>query len=203
MRSASGFSSDKSSSDLSTFVDSPVSELSLTCNEKLSSILPSAATRSPASRIKISPGTTYFDGISILTPSRITLAFGEDRFLRLSSDFAAFSCCTVPSIAFSTITVIITIVLSILPVAADTIAATISIITSRSRNCSKNTRRVLFFLPSSSAFSPFSFSSASACCFVRPSFLVFRRLRISFFFTRYHGSIKLPPRCLYAENRQK
>ena len=109
--------------------DSPVNALSFTWREKFSIILPSATTKSPASRIKISPGTTSLEGISIFVPFLKTLALGAERAFKLFKDCSALTCCTVPSIAFKIITANITIVLSTFPVAIETIPAIISIIT--------------------------------------------------------------------------
>ncbi len=153
-RSAKGTSFSKVVSNLSILVDSPVKELSFTCNEKLSKILPSAVTKSPASSKSISPGTTSFAAISCFLPSLKTLAAGADRDFKASSDFSALTCCTVPKIAFRIKTTIITAVLSKLPVNAEITAATIKIITIRSLNCSKKTSTTLFFLPSTKALGP-------------------------------------------------
>ena len=49
----------------------------------------SAATMSPASNSRISPGTTSFAGISCFLPSLITLASGADSCFKLSKDFSA------------------------------------------------------------------------------------------------------------------
>ena len=125
------------SSFLSTFVDSPVSELSFTCNEKLSIILPSATIISPASSNKISPGTTFFESISCVRPFLITFGCGDDNAFKDSNDFSAFKYCTVPKIALRMITAKITIVLSTFPEIIEITAATINIITSKSLNCSK------------------------------------------------------------------
>ena len=74
----------------STPRDSPVRELSLTVSPYTSSSRPSAATISPVSRSRISPGTTRADGMVMLRPSRSTLASGEERRFKLSRDFSAF-----------------------------------------------------------------------------------------------------------------
>lgn len=102
-------------------------------------ILPSATTRSPASRKRMSPGTTFAEGISIFSPSLSTFASGEDKDFKLFKDFSAFSCCTVPSTAFITITARMTTVLSAFPDTMEITAAIIRMITRRSLNCSANT----------------------------------------------------------------
>ena len=94
---------------------------------------------SPASNSRISPGTTSFAGISCFLPSLITLASGADSCFKLSKDFSAFICCTVPRTAFITRTAKITMVLSSFPENMDMIAAPIRITTIRSLNWSKKT----------------------------------------------------------------
>ncbi len=91
-RSASETSLISSRPCFDTESDSPVRELSLTCKDTLSRILPSATARSPLSRYRISPGTTSADGIEIFSPPLMTTAQGAERDLRLSRDFLAFSC---------------------------------------------------------------------------------------------------------------
>ena len=80
----------KVSDCFSTLSDSPVRELSFTIRLWHSKILPSATTRSPASKRRMSPGTTREDGISMVCPSRRTRAAGEDKAFRLFRDFWAF-----------------------------------------------------------------------------------------------------------------
>ncbi len=168
-RSPSETSSAITSSFLSTLVDSPVKELSLTCKEKLSKTLPSAATISPASSKRISPGTISFDATSLRIPSRSTFAFGADNSFRESKDFSAFTYCTVPRMAFKIITTKITTVLSTFPETIEITAAAIKIRTNRSLNCSKNIIATLFFPCSVSTFSPCLRSSFAACSSVWPS----------------------------------
>ena len=98
----------------------------------LCKILPSATTRSPLSRYRISPGTTSFEGIWTFAPSLRATAMGEDKDFRLSRDFRAFSCCMVPRTAFRVMTAKITTVLSGLPVIMEITAAPMRIMTSRS-----------------------------------------------------------------------
>ena len=131
-RSASGTVPRSAPALLETGWASPVSELSFISRNWLSSTRPSAAARSPASRHRMSPGTTSDAGILCFVPSRITDAAGADRFFRLSRDFWAFWCCTVPKTAFKSTTAKITAVLSTLSVTADTAAAPRRIHTSRS-----------------------------------------------------------------------
>ena len=154
LRSASGRSSGRLPCVFSTLVDSPVNALSLTCREKLSRILPSATTMSPASSSTRSPGTSSLEGISFFFPSRMTFAHGADRFFRLSSDFSAFWCCTVPKTAFITRTTAITIVLSTFPENMEISAAISKMTMSKSANCDKKTFRSPGLFPSSSIFSP-------------------------------------------------
>ena len=73
---------------------------------------------------------------------------------RLSSDFSAFTYCTVPSTALRISTAKMTIVLSTLPEQAEIIAAIIKMHTIKSRNCSAKIRTMLFFFPSDSLFFP-------------------------------------------------
>ena len=67
---------------------------------------------SPASRVNISPTTRSSAGTSILWPSLMTFAFGDDILLRLLRDCSALKYCTVPKTAFNMRTAIITAVLS-------------------------------------------------------------------------------------------
>ena len=140
---------------LSTPSLSPVREDSLTFREKFSRMRPSATTMSPASSSTMSPGTTSAEGISTRTPPRSTLAVGEDMAFRLSRDFSAFTYCTVPRMALRMSTAKMTMVLSTFSDTAEIRAAMIRMITSRSLNCSRNTWRVLFFLPSDSLLGPY------------------------------------------------
>ena len=94
------------------------------------------------------------ESTSIFFPSLITLAMGEDRDFKLSRDFSAFSCCTVPRIAFMIITAKITIVLSTFPDTMEIRAATIRMITRRSLNCEKKIINGCGGLLSSSSFFP-------------------------------------------------
>ena len=152
----------KTVSCLSTFSDSPVRELSLTCRPYTSIRRASAATKSPASSSRISPGTTWEEGMSACLPSRRTRASGEDRDFRLSRDFSAFWCCTVPNTAFSSSTAKITPALPGSPVTMEIPAATIRIMTSRSLNCSRNTCHHCLRPASSITFSPYCFSRSFA-----------------------------------------
>ena len=159
----------------STLRDSPVRELSLTASLLTSKSRPSAATRSPVSSIKISPGTTRADGRERLSPARMTLASGEDSSFKLSRDFSALRCCTVPRAAFKSNTAKITIALSGSPVSMDTAAAAIKMITSKSLNWLKNTCHHCSRPCSVSTFSPYSvslfFASLSLIpCLQDPSF---------------------------------
>ena len=133
---------------------SPVRELSFTLREKFSKMRPSATTMSPASSSTMSPGTTWAEGITVRTPSRSTLALGADMAFRLSRDFSALKCWTVPSTALRSSTAKMTTVLSPSPETRETRAATIRMTTSRSLNCSKNTCTPVFFFPSARAFLP-------------------------------------------------
>ena len=109
---------------------------------------------SPASSSTRSPGTSSLEGISFFFPSRMTFAHGADRFFRLSSDFSAFWCCTVPKTAFITRTTAITIVLSTFPEHMEMSAAISRMTMSKSANCDKKTFRSPGLFPSSSIFSP-------------------------------------------------
>ncbi len=133
---------------------SPVRELSFTFREKFSRMRPSATTMSPASSSTMSPGTTSAEGISTRTPSRSTLALGADMAFRLSRDFSALKCCTVPSTALRISTAKMTMVLSTFSDTAEMRAAMTRITTSRSLNCSANTMATDFFLPSLSLLGP-------------------------------------------------
>ena len=82
----------------------------------------------------MSPTTTSLEGMTHVTPSRITLALGEERALRLSRDFSAFTYCTVPSTALSRMTAKMTMELSPWPDIREITAATIRIRTNRYDN---------------------------------------------------------------------
>ena len=146
----------------STLRDSPVRELSFTVNPWTSRSRPSAATRSPVSIIRMSPGTTIEEGMISSAPARMTLASGEDSCFKLSRDFSAFWCCTVPSTALSRRTANMTMALSGSPVSMDTAAAAIRMMTSRSLNWDRNTCHHWSLPLSSSTFSPYFSSLARA-----------------------------------------
>ena len=116
----------------------------------------------------MSPGTTSAEGISTRTPPRSTLAVGEDMAFRLSRDFSALKCWTVPKMALRMRTAKMTMVLSRLPETAEMTAATSRMTTSRSWNCSRKTWRPDFFLPSARAFLPNRSSRSAAWAEVRP-----------------------------------
>ena len=130
-------------------------ELSFTVRPYTSRSRPSAGTMSPVSRTRISPGTTWAEGMAMDLPSRTTRASGEERRRRLSRDFSAFWCCTVPRTAFNSRTEKITRALSGSPVSMDTAAAPMRIITSRSSNCARNTCHHWGRSFSFSTFSPY------------------------------------------------
>ena len=162
------FSPARASAVFSTLSLSPVSELSFTFSEKFSKMRPSAATRSPASSSRISPGTSCATGSSVRWPPRNTLALGEAMAFRLARDFSALKYCTVPSAAFKRSTAKMTAVLSAWPDSMEMPAAAIRMTTRRSLNCSKNTAAADFFLPSCSWFGPCSRRRSSACAALRP-----------------------------------
>jgi len=139
------FSSGMISMLFSALSDSPVSALSLVFIEWFSNSRPSPGMTSPASSITMSPHTSSAASMTRCWPSLMTLASGEDSFLRLSRDFSAFMVCMVPRMALSMSTAMITTVLSRLPVTVEMRAAMMSIITSRSLNCPAKIARTLFF----------------------------------------------------------
>ena len=106
------FSSGITSAVFSTASLSPVRELSLIFTDQLSRIRASAVMRSPASRSRISPGTTSGEGTCTLMPPRSRVADGELMALRDSRDFSALRYCTVPSTALRISTAKITSELS-------------------------------------------------------------------------------------------
>ena len=103
------------------------------------------------------------------SPSRNTRAVGADIAFKLSRDFSALQCCTVPSTALRMSTAKMTMVLSALPESIEITAATTRMTTSRSLNCSKNTCHTGFFLSSRRVFGPFFSMRSWACWVVRPS----------------------------------
>ena len=84
---------------LLTGTDSPVNADSSTCKDTASKIRASAGTKSPASILMISPGTSSLDFTVTNAPSRYTFAFGVDKLFKASSDFSALLSCQVPRIA--------------------------------------------------------------------------------------------------------
>ena len=91
-RSPSGISSRSKTPDcFVTASDSPVSADSMHFSEEASSRRPSAATRSPASSVKMSPATTSEARIEVICPSRRTLACGAVIFLSAAIDFSAWN----------------------------------------------------------------------------------------------------------------
>ncbi len=71
-----------------TEVDSPVKIASSMLRSTDSNSRPSALTRSPASRIRISPGTTSLVGITVPLPSLNTFALGAVSFSIASIAFS-------------------------------------------------------------------------------------------------------------------
>ena len=103
------FSLTVSSASFSEGTDSPVRAASsdFKLDERIS--LASAGIKSPASSLMISPGTSKEASIICSTPSLITLALGEERFLRASKAFSALLSCNTPITALSiTISIIST-----------------------------------------------------------------------------------------------
>ena len=133
---------------------------------------PSATTMSPASSSTMSPGTIWAEGITSRSPSRSTRAVGADMAFKLSRDFSALQCWTVPSTALRISTAKMTMVLSTLPDSMEITAAAMRITTSRSLNCSRNTCHTGFFFSSRSALGPNRSSRSWACWEVRPSSLL-------------------------------
>ena len=153
-RSPSATSPPISPSSFSTGRLSPVRALSAHFKLAHSSSRPSAHTASPASSTTTSPGTTSRPGTWSTVPSRTTLAVGADICLRLSSEAAAFTVCTVPRMAFMVMTARMTTVLSTSPMAAEISAARIRMMTIKSANCSRKIRSTLFFVPLWSSLGP-------------------------------------------------
>ena len=102
----------------------------------------------------MSPGTIWAEGITSRSPSRSTRAVGADMAFRLSRDFSAFTCWTVPRMALRMSTAKMTMVLSTLPDTMEMAAAAMRMTTSRSLNCSRNTCHTGFFFSSRSALGP-------------------------------------------------
>ena len=134
---------------------------------------------SPASSSTMSPGTTWAEGTTDRTPSRSTFALGEDMAFRLSRDFSALKCWTVPSTALRIRTAKMTTVLSTLSDTMEIRAAMMRITTSRSLNWSRNTWSPDFFLPSARAFLPCFWRRSAASLEVSPAFVPPRALRVS------------------------
>lgn len=88
---------------LGTGALSPVSAASWTSTVAERRIRPSAGTRSPASSVTMSPGTTSGASIICKVPSRTTLACGTWRFDKASTLARAFSSWRDPRTTFSTI----------------------------------------------------------------------------------------------------
>ena len=150
------------SASFSAGTDSPVSADSSDLRFALSRRRASAGTKSPASSLIISPGTTSCAEIMCSLPPRITRACGADIFLSASSAFSALFSCTSPITAFR-MTMSKMSAGSINSIgspsthatANEMIAATIRMIIMTSLNCSRKRRNILFFFFSASLFSPY------------------------------------------------
>ncbi|BAK79489.1 hypothetical protein MOUSESFB_0347 [Candidatus Arthromitus sp. SFB-mouse-Yit] len=92
--------------------DSPVRADSSTLRFTHSKNLISAGIILPASSIIMSPTTKSFELISIILLSRLTIAFGDDRFFNASRDFSALFSWMIPIVAFKIITMNIIILSS-------------------------------------------------------------------------------------------
>ena len=171
---ASSFTS--ASASLSAGTDSPVSADSSLFRFALTISLASAGTKSPASSLMMSPGTTCVEATMLSCPFLITLACGADIFFSASSAFSALLSCTNPSTAFK-------MTMSRMSAGSmnsmgspsthattkEMTAARMRMIIITSLNCSKNRRAKLFFFFSSSLFSPNSARRAAASSEFSPS----------------------------------
>ena len=90
-----------------TGIDSPVNDASSICRLDSSNILKSAGMMSPSVNITISPGTSSFAGISEVSLSLNTLAFGAPIFFNASIAFSALYSWMNPSVADNNIIMII------------------------------------------------------------------------------------------------
>ena len=95
------FSSITSAAFFSEGTDSPVNADSSLL--RLADVInrASAGTKSPASILIISPGTSSDASITISLPLRITRACGADMFFRASNAFSALDSCITPIIALT------------------------------------------------------------------------------------------------------
>ena len=111
---------------LATGALSPVNALSATSREALVAMRPSAGTRSPASTITMSPGTSASAEISMTDPCRRTRADGvcnEDRAATLSR---ALSSCRAPMLTLRVTRKATSTAVSVWPIRKDTAATTVS-----------------------------------------------------------------------------
>jgi hypothetical protein len=109
VRSASGASGATDAVDLSTGTDSPVSSDSSTRNELVATRRRSAGTRTPDSRSTTSPGTSSLEAISVVCPSRTTVAVGLISCIRARTDSSARRSWTKPMLALRASTAAMTV----------------------------------------------------------------------------------------------
>ncbi|KKR95889.1 MAG: hypothetical protein UU48_C0040G0003 [Candidatus Uhrbacteria bacterium GW2011_GWF2_41_16] len=116
----------------------------------------SAGTTLPASRITKSPGTTSFDEIEIMLPSRITAAVGEAIIFNASIAFSALYSWINPITAFMITITTMAIVSTASPITPEIIAAMISIMIMKSMNWAISIPRGPFFFASFNSLGPYS-----------------------------------------------
>ena len=165
--SPSGISSPSNSPVcFSTSCDSPVNAASCIFRLCTSSKRISAGTICPASNNTLSPGTNSCAGITLIFPSRITVALGAAILRNASTAFSARYSCTKPMMALM-ITISKIIIVSVTsPMMPDITAAAINTIIIKSWNCFRNFNHIGFFFSRTSSLGPcvINFSSAFACC---------------------------------------
>jgi hypothetical protein len=76
---------------LATASDSPVSSASMQVNDEAISNRASAATTSPGSSARMSPGTTSAAATVVTAPSRRTFAWGAVIRINAATDFSALN----------------------------------------------------------------------------------------------------------------
>ena len=137
-----------------TGTDSPVSIDSSKNRELPSIITQSAGTRSPASMTIKSLGTTISAGISLINPSRITLAWGAAIFMRASIAFSVRISWKKPSSPLRIRITRIAIPSLFSPIKNDMTDDTMRIIIIKSVNWDNNVFSHDFFLPCFKMFLP-------------------------------------------------
>ncbi len=132
-------------------------------------IRPSAGTTSPASTLRMSPGTIWSAGISTTCPSRITLAFTSIIEARAATAFAALPSWFRPMKALTSVRMIRRRPVWAWPIGKQTMPATSRTICIGSAYWRRKARQRGSFFPSANLFAPKAWSLLAASAVVRPA----------------------------------